>query len=92
MSNALLSPSYLPEFEKIKLEDIEPAITSLLEKNKTITHAILEKGEYTFESLVLPLELLNAEFEETWSIVNHLNYIFSFFVFLKNRTTSPIAL
>lgn len=75
MQNSLLTSSYLPEFEKIKVEEIYPAITHLLNKHKEVVHEVLSKGQFSFETLVLPLELLNTEFEETWGIIHHLSSV-----------------
>jgi oligopeptidase A len=78
MPNPLLQPAFntLPLFEHIKPEHIEPAIEHILSKNKSTLSQLLENQKiYTWDSLVLPLEIMEGELEDVWSIVSHLSSV-----------------
>ena len=78
MSNPLLSLSCneLPPFSSIKPEHIEPAISEILKKNRETLKILLENSErYTWDNLVWPLEVMEGELDDMWSIVSHLNSV-----------------
>jgi oligopeptidase A len=78
MQNPLLQPAFntLPKFQNIKPEYIEPAIDHILSKNRNTLKQLLDNQKaYTWDNLVLPLEILEGELEDVWSTVSHLNAV-----------------
>jgi len=78
MTNPLLEPAFntLPIFEHIKPEHVEPAIEHILSKNKNIINELLENQKtYTWDNLVMPLEIIGAELDDVWCTVSHLNSV-----------------
>jgi oligopeptidase A len=76
MNNPLLESRELPLFSRIKAEHVRPAITRILEDNRTAIAALLEPGKtYTWENLVDPLEDLDDRLNRAWSPVSHMNSV-----------------
>jgi oligopeptidase A len=78
VTNPLLQPAFntLPIFEQITPEHVEPAIQHILSKNKNTLNQLLENQKiYTWDNLVLPVEIMEGELEDVWSIVSHLNSV-----------------
>ncbi len=78
MQNPLLHSAIntLPTFQFIKPEHIEPAIDHLLNKNRNTLNQLLDNQEpYTWDNLILPLEIMEAELDDIWSTVSHLNVV-----------------
>lgn len=78
MLNPLLQPEFntLPAFERIKPEHIEPAIDAILIKNRNTLNQLLENQKtYTWDNLVLPLEIMEGELDDVWSTISHLNSV-----------------
>jgi len=74
MKSPLLNIKDLPEFSKIKAEQIEPALDQLLAQGRKLTKKLLEENtEYSWENLIHPLELMDNQIERMWSPVSHLN-------------------
>jgi oligopeptidase A len=73
MSNPLLHSQDLPPFSAIRAEAIEPAIRQILAENRTQLATLLNTGEYSWDSLVVPLEEMQHRLSRTWSPVGHLN-------------------
>jgi oligopeptidase A len=63
----------LPRFSDIRIDQIEDAIKSLLERNRTELGELLERGASTWDSLVVPLEEMQHRLSRTWSPVGHMN-------------------
>ena len=75
MTNPLLEPGVLPAFSKITPAMIQPAISELIEQNRSAI-AILEKQDKPdWESLIQPLELMKDQLEKAWSPVRHMNSV-----------------
>lgn len=76
MTNPLLQQNRLPLFLAIKAEYIEPALDSVLQSAKQTVDALLSNMEQvTWQSLVLPMEALDATIDHVWSPVSHLNSV-----------------
>ena len=74
MSNPLLEDLPLPAFGRIKPEDIEPAITALLDEHRALARGLAKRSEPpTWESLMQPLEDKQDQLQRAWSPVRHLH-------------------
>ncbi|MFV1973902.1 MAG: M3 family metallopeptidase, partial [Thiohalobacterales bacterium] len=76
MPNPLLEMHGLPPFTAIRPEHVIPAIDRLLDDNRQLVTALLERNtEYTWENLVEPLEAADDRLSRTWSPVSHMNSV-----------------
>ena len=78
MQNPLLQLALntLPRFGYISSEHVEPAIHQILSKHKKILNQFLENQKtYTWDNLVLPLEIMESELDTVWSTVAHLHSV-----------------
>ncbi len=76
MTNPLLEMEGLPQFSKIKPEQVEPAVDQLLQHNRQEIQRLLDsQTHYTWENLVEPLELLEDRLNRAWSPVSHMNSV-----------------
>ena len=76
MTNTLLNNDRLSAFSKISPADIEPALDHVLEQAKqTVTDLLATLTEPTWDSLVLPMEDMDANIDRVWSPVSHLNSV-----------------
>jgi oligopeptidase A len=76
MSNPLLQVSELPVFTRIETGDIEPAVKTLISRNKQAIDDLLDaKDNFTAENLLQPIEDLDDELARMFSPVSHLNSV-----------------
>jgi oligopeptidase A len=76
MANPLLDTSSLPRFDAISPDDVLPAIEQLISDHREQLNALLEQNtDPDFESLVVPLELMEHELGRVWSPVTHLQSV-----------------
>ncbi|HEC58823.1 MAG TPA: oligopeptidase A [Methylophaga sp.] len=76
MTNPLLENNVLPAFSAIKPEHVEPALNQVLEQAKqTVEDLLKNQQQPTWQSLVLPMEALDATIDKVWSPVSHLNSV-----------------
>ncbi|MDZ7782599.1 MAG: M3 family metallopeptidase [Halioglobus sp.] len=76
MTNPLLERHPLPPFSRIKPSHAEPAVRSLIERNKQKIEALLAAtDEYNWENLLSPIEEMEDELDQAWSSVSHLNSV-----------------
>jgi oligopeptidase A len=76
MSNSLLEMTGLPPFSKIKPEEIEPAIDTLLKQNREqLQHLLANTGQYSWDNLIQPLEEMDDRLDRVWSPVSHMNSV-----------------
>jgi len=76
MTNPLLTGSELPPFSSIEVEHVEPAIRQLIARNKREIDALLAgTDQYSWSSLVQPIEAMDDELSKAWSPVSHLNSV-----------------
>ncbi len=76
-NNPLLDFSTLPRFGQIEVEHIIPAIEYLLAENRTKLAQLLEqnRGHYTWNNLLKPLQEMDDRLSRAWSPVSHLNSV-----------------
>ena len=76
MNNPLLENEALPAFSEILPEHIEPALDEVLKQAKLAVDNLLSKLKTpTWETLVVPMEELDARIHQVWSPVSHLNSV-----------------
>ncbi|HXZ59111.1 MAG TPA: M3 family metallopeptidase [Steroidobacteraceae bacterium] len=75
MDNPLLGQNPLPPFVQIRPEHVEPAMRTLLERNRARIGELASLPEPTFATLIEPLEELQHRITRTWSPVSHLNAV-----------------
>ena len=75
MTNPLLEPGVLPAFSKITPAMIQPAISELIEQNRSAIAILGKQDKPDWESLIQPLELMNDQLEKAWSPVRHMNSV-----------------
>ncbi|MHC8440800.1 MAG: M3 family metallopeptidase [Candidatus Eutrophobiaceae bacterium] len=77
MENPLLNEDLLPLFSKIQPKHIAPAIDSLLDGNRLEIARILaeNKGNYTWENTMAPLEELEDRLNRAWSPISHMHSV-----------------
>jgi oligopeptidase A len=73
MSDAQISGTTLPAFDRIRPVDVEPTIRELLQRNRGEVATLESQPRPTFENTVLPLEQLLHRLSRTWSPISHLN-------------------
>ena len=75
-NNVLLSMSGLPPFSKINPSDIVPAMEQVLKESREQVSSLLEStATYTWDNLVMPLELIEERISRIWSPVSHMNSV-----------------
>jgi oligopeptidase A len=76
MSNPLLDTSSLPRFDEITPDHVLPAIQQLISSHREQLNVLLaENPDPNFESLVVPIELMEHELGRVWSPVTHLQSV-----------------
>lgn len=76
MSNPLLDTSSLPRFGEIKPEHVLPAIQQLISSHREqLDNLLAANPEPDFDSLVVPIELMEHELSRAWSPVTHLQSV-----------------
>jgi len=76
MTNPLLQNQLLPAFSQILPEHVEPALNQVLAQAKqTVDTLLTTLSEPTWQSLVVPMEELDASIDQVWSPVSHLNSV-----------------
>ena len=75
MTNPLLEKSDLPQFSKIKLEHIQPAVEQLIQECRKTTEQVLNQPNFSWENFCQPLAEVNERLSRAWSPVSHLNAV-----------------
>ena len=73
MTDANISGTTLPAFDRINAEGVEPTIRELLQRNRGEVATLESQPQPTFANTVLPLEQLSHRLSRTWSPISHLN-------------------
>lgn len=74
MNSPLFKIEDLPKFTEIQPKHIEPALDELLKRARAQTDKLLaENTEYSWDNLILPLEVMDNEMERMWSPISHMN-------------------
>ncbi|MFT2089444.1 oligopeptidase A [Paraglaciecola sp. 2405UD69-4] len=77
MTNPINDLSGLPQFSAIKPEHIQPAIEEAIAACKTKISDLLSQDNYSWDSLVAPIEEIDDELSRKWSPVSHMNSVVS---------------
>lgn len=72
MNNPLLEKHTLPPFNDIKPEQIEPAVDAIMQSNREAIKALLQQKQFTWQTLLGPLEDLEDRLNSAWSIASQL--------------------
>ena len=75
MSNPLLDFQGLPQFSKIEVQHIQPAMTKLIQACRDTVEKVLKQGKFTWHDFYLPLSEVNDRLSKAWSPVAHLNAV-----------------
>ncbi|MDH5472723.1 MAG: oligopeptidase A [Gammaproteobacteria bacterium] len=77
MSNPLLDITALPQFSKIKADQVKPAIDKILKENRKKLSEVLEQNKVnvSWQSIIQPLEEMDNQLSRSWSPVRHLNSV-----------------
>ena len=76
MKNPLLDTTSLPRFDEISPHHVLPAIEQLISDHRQKLVALLDENrDPNFESLVVPVELMEHELGRVWSPVIHLQSV-----------------
>lgn len=75
MSNPLLQRHVLPPFNAIQAEQVEPAISQLLEQNLARITELVKQEQPSWQNLVEPMTELDDALNQAWSPVGHLNAV-----------------
>ncbi|WP_336367804.1 oligopeptidase A [Marinobacter sp. C2H3] len=73
MNNPLLTEDLLPRFGHIRTEHMETAIDQILSENRLKIAQLAEQEEPTWETLVQPMQALDNQLSNAWSVISHLN-------------------
>jgi len=71
--NPLLSRSVLPQFDKIEVCHVEPAVESLVAEAKEIFTRVENSVIQDWDNIMEPLQDINWLFERVWGPIAHLN-------------------
>ncbi|OOY42559.1 hypothetical protein BOV91_06575, partial [Solemya velum gill symbiont] len=75
-ANPLLKETFLPQFNEIKAEHVEPAIDTLLAQNREQIEKLLDTVESPgWKNFVEPLEELDDLLNRAWSPISHMNSV-----------------
>ncbi|HPE59929.1 MAG TPA: M3 family metallopeptidase [Thiolinea sp.] len=76
MDNPLLAPEGLPAFRHIQPEQVEPALDSILTRNRDwLAQRLTQAMVPDWQNLVYPLNEQANQLERLWSPVSHLNAV-----------------
>ena len=75
MTNPLLEHHELPPFSSIQPEHVEAAIDEILSSNRQALNKLLETGEFSWASLIEPMEQLEDRLRQAFSPVSHMNSV-----------------
>jgi oligopeptidase A len=80
ITNPLLLQNPIESVDQISPEQVEPAISQIIDENKSVIEAIVAKAESSPDStnwnnFMLPMELLEDRLAKAWSPVSHLNSV-----------------
>ncbi|PVZ68418.1 oligopeptidase A [Pelagibaculum spongiae] len=73
--NPLLTSAVLPPFSQITTDQIEPAITQLIEQSRSKVAELLANPQLSWDGLMAPLEAMDDQLEQAWSPVSHMNSV-----------------
>lgn len=71
----LLDKDWLPDFDAIVPEQVPDALSQHLDESRAAIAQLLTQAEYSWESLILPLEAISDKLGKFWSPISHLNLV-----------------
>lgn len=75
MTSAFL-PTELPDFNKIKPDEIVPMIKGLIDENRAKLHELLtQSSTFSWENLMQPMEEMSDVLSKVWSPISHLHAV-----------------
>ncbi|MEE4360423.1 MAG: M3 family metallopeptidase [Pseudomonadales bacterium] len=74
MTNPLLEPAGLPAFDRIRPDDVAPALDQVLAENLALLETVAETGT-DWSTIVEPLEEAGDRLSRVWSPVRHLHSV-----------------
>ncbi|EAR10834.1 M3 family metallopeptidase [Reinekea blandensis] len=75
-ANPLLEPHELPPFEQFTPEQVEPAMTALIDDVKaTIEQVLADPEAATWESVIAPIEEKERALDNAWALFSHLSNV-----------------
>jgi len=76
MNQAILDISGLPQFSKIEIKDIEPAIEQVIQANKKqLSNLLKEKESLSWDALSSKLQAIDNTLSRVWSPISHMNSV-----------------
>jgi len=76
MKNVLTDIKQLPQFTKIKIQDIEPTITKIIQDNsENLKQLLTSKKSEDWHQLITALETMDNYLSRAWSPISHLNSV-----------------
>ena len=67
----------LPQFSAIKIDSIVDDISNAISHCKQVVEKVVNQTEYTYDSVILPLEDADDALSKLWSPVSHMNSVVS---------------
>lgn len=65
----------LPEFSRIRIEDIEAQLDALLAANRQQLQALKQQTSPTWASFAQPIQAMDVALDDFWAPVSHLNAV-----------------
>ncbi len=76
MNNPLLEFDALPDFDTIRPEHVEPAISQLIDENRTLIDSLLaDPAAPTWDDFVVPMTEAGERLGRAWGIVGHMHSV-----------------
>lgn len=72
MTNPLFNAGQLPAFSQIKTEHIQVAVEKAIADCKSVIDKALSQNDFTYQNLVVSLEVQNEVLHQVWSPVSHM--------------------
>ena len=67
----------LPQFSAIQTESIVDTISDAISHCKQVVEDVVSQSEFTYKSIVAPLEHADDELSKYWSPISHMNSVVS---------------
>lgn len=73
-----MNPSLsMPEFSKIQPNEVKIKLEKRLSTNRRLIENLLKQSEFTWDNLAQPLEDIQVELNNLWSVISHLQAVVS---------------
>ena len=74
-NNPLVDWTDLPEFDKIQVEHMEPAINDVISRSEKAITELENKAPRSWQDLMVPLEGIEDELSRVWGIIRHFHSV-----------------